>query len=125
MIKPKDILQIDATILAGILILLTLAFSGNSNLLEELEKDTSERTALSEFTNTPMAWVYGVGFFVSLSAISAIVISIIVTLKKIDKKSQNLKVINTIPLVFMGMGFLVFLYGFIQIGLVLVNTDVK
>ena len=76
MLKSKDILQIDATILAGVLILLTLVFAGNSNILDQLKNDDSERTFYSEFISSPVAWIYGIGVFFATSAFFAVLSSI-------------------------------------------------
>ena len=124
MLRAKEILQIDATILAGILILLTLVFSSNVNLLEELEKDEAERTFYSEFINTPVAWIYGIGVFFSLSAVVAIAYS----LKEEERDEPEREHYSFIFLVtyylsifFMVVGFLVFFYAFLQFGRILIN----
>lgn len=124
MLRAKEILQIDATILAGILILLTLVFSSNANLLEELEKDEAKRTFYSEFVNTPVAWIYGIGMFFSMSAVFAIVYS-----QKEEERDKpeggHYSLIFTLTyffsIGFMGIGFLVFLYAFLQFGRILIN----
>jgi len=124
MIKAKDILQIDATVLAGILILLTLIFSGNANTLDELAKDDSERTIYSEFTNTPVAWIYGIGVFFAISAIFAILSSIREkdTYDSVKEHSSDLfTATHFISLGAMFSGFVVFTYAFFQLGIVLIN----
>ncbi len=118
MITPKEILQIDATILAGILILLSLVFIGGKPiLLEELEKDPSERTIISEFTKTPVAWIYGIGVLFSLSAFFAFL-----AIFKEDKTSSNFYIIPFwLSVIWMGFGFLIFIVAFGQLGSILIN----
>lgn len=113
-----QIIQIDATILAGILILLTLVFiGGESSLIEKLEADKTERGLWDQFTKTPVAWIYGIGVFFSLSAVFAIA----AIPKESDEESSYHTTTHFIAIGFMGFGFFTFVVAFWQLGIILIN----
>ena len=88
MLTPKDILQIDATVLAGILILLSLIFS-NSAYFENIEKVTKEDPLIDRFVKNPIAWVYSIGVLFSFSACTAIFMNYQETKEKAMQEKHN------------------------------------
>ena len=72
---PKEIVQIDATILAGIMILLSLILT-NPASLENIEKLSKDSPLIDRFTETPSAWVFPIGTMFSLSAVFAILMHV-------------------------------------------------
>ena len=112
---PKDIIQIDATILAGIMILLSLILT-NPAALENIEKISEDNPLFDRFTKTPAAWVFPIGGMFSLSALFAILMHVEEKVHLENEKKGNsdswYKICRLATLGFMAFGFLLFIAGF-------------
>ena len=120
MLSPKNILQIDATILAGILILLSLVFT-NPSFLENIEKVSDEEPFIDRFSKTPVAWVYAIGIFFSFSACAALLMNYQEDKEKKMQEKNNksddwYRAYRFLSLSSMFVGFATFFAGFIKLG---------
>jgi len=112
---PKEIVQIDATILAGIMILLSLILT-NPTSLENIEKLSEDNPLIERFTETPAAWVFPIGGMFSISAIFAILMYFEEKSheenEKTGKNDNWYKLCKTMALGCMLIGFVLFALGF-------------
>jgi len=114
-LTPKDILQIDATVLAGILILLSLIFA-NPAYFENVEKVTEEDPLIDRFPKNPIAWAYSIGVFFSFSACTAIFMNHQEAKEKQNKSDDWYRRYKFLSLGSMLAGFATFFVAFIKLG---------
>ena len=114
MLQSKDILQIDATVIAGILILLTLVFTSGERIqpTETIERGNILLT-LSAFAKTPVAWIYSIGIWFSFSAISATIMNF---KENNGDKSRVFWYSKFFSIMFMILGFANLSIGFYLVG---------
>ena len=113
MLKAKEILQIDGTIIAGLLIFATFIFVAGENIEPEPKDEESFFPVWDNFVESPKAWSYGIGIFFVVSAFSAVIMSV----KEDQGSDSGLYTLSRfISITMLGMGFFVFLVAFYKVG---------
>ena len=107
-IKPKEILQINATIIAGLLILLTIIFISGKSL-----GDISENKVL-QIPFGPEDWLYYVGSLFSTSCIFAVFALVYEDNDDIPKYKGKYKKLMVFSIASMLAGFVLAAFGFIS-----------